>query len=1154
MGGRPSAEASAVPRATDAPPCTWEEDQDAGQDTTRRRWKEQGAGGGDGDEVDVGPRPLPSGTEAHVHPSKDSHPNASQTMHPRAKEGYEKKNKRRTGEGGSASLSHGRGSGSTSTPHPTQPQGQEAQALERARNGGVKLVKLHTRLMAFACDDACRSQVARSPKYAAQLELAAQCVESVHGRNAMLVNLGGLLMDSSLYALFRNNCVEFRMYWDRPTGVGVPPLDIIFAACASMENWLALDPENVVVLHTRGGLDSQQAMGFLRFMAACFLTFTRDYEHPIAALKAMLDANMPSAANRAAQGNASLALSSTPSQRRYYQYLAEILSLRLLPKRVATRMLRLQRVVIHPDLPALDGTKYKDPRANLGVGQPTLVVYVRNVEKKGCTAQGHTKPLVFDVDLILHGDVSIAVWAGDKNRLLEPPLFSFAFHSVFAEPGVVRVHANQIDTTYPLTLMPDFYLDVTLTETSTKEGTMPDAPPGSQGEPEAEIDMWGWNSMDFESDEINEEPIKGWRDLFVLTPQKPISADMNALVDEIHAVQDTARAGGLSPVSLMSTLPKSEFKDSPSQHRMKDASSGPGLDGGAQAREAGARAQSDGKVGAGTGGGDEDHEDRSRESRATASTRGAPPPPPPPPPPLQRQAPGPGPPVPPPPPPPAGRQRSQGGQDAGSGTAAKGGAPPPPPPPPAPGKGGAPAVPPPPGKANLKGGFNRPGNQPRLRALYWTKLHQYQIGEGTVWHELQPLSPLHAAEYDATCKLFTLQDGPKNRSGKPNASSGPALTLQFLPPRRANNIAIMLTQFKAYKGGAVAAVRAALFEGLQLPLEKLSLLVQIFADRDEISAAASFRGNEEELTFPEYFLVQLASIPRVQQKVHALVFMGQFDSLAEDILAGLECVIAGCKEVRSSHTFRDLLGIIVAVGNTLNAASVRGNAVGVNLDVLSKLTDVKITKRPAASDVTHFIKAFGEPCSLSSRTSSEPERDDDVRPGSNGGHEDASPLGREKLEQGVFLALQHASNLLEFVAAVASGREVPLWNITSELSHLKECSSHTQSDLEQAVSTIKEGMESAHKEYRCCSGHPVDDVSEHLRDDSKFAATIQEFQAHARPIVAEIQNKRTQCFQDYEHLTKYLGVAEGAQPDELFGNIWNFALALEKAHQKLNSG
>jgi len=462
--------------------------------------------------------------------------------------------------------------------------------------------------------------------------------------------------------------------------------------------------------------------------------------------------------------------------------------------------------------------------------------------------------------------------------------------------------------------------------------------------------------------------------------------------------------------------------------------------------------------------------------------------------------------------------------------------------------------PPPPGKANLKGGSNLSGNQPRLRALYWTKLHNYQIAKGTVWHELQPLPLLDGAEYGAICKLFTLQDGPKNRSGKPNASVIPAFTLQFLPPRRANNIAIMLTQFKAYKGGAVSAVRAALFEGLQLPLEKLSLLVQIFADRDEILAAASFRGKKDELTLPEYFLVQSALIPRVQQKVQALVFMGQFDSLTEDILGGLECVIAGCKKVHSSRAFRDLLSIIVTVGNTLNAASVRGNAVGVKLDVLSKLTDVKITKRPSAPDVTKFMKAFGVSGNSLGTTKTKSEGEDEIEEGNDMDQDIASTIDKEKLEQGVFLALQHASNLLEFVAAIASGREVPIWNITNELSILKECSTHTQSDLEQAVSTVKEGMETAHKECKCCMGHPDDNRADHPSDDRKFAAVIKEFQARARPVVLEIQNKRSQCLQDFEDLTKYLGIAEGSQPEELFGGIWNFATSLERAHQKLNSG
>lgn len=1160
MGGRPSSEANARGVVQGSSPSTCEETWKDGT-TNVSKWKMNVDEDETKAKVETCEPPPPQPTLEM--PGRACVGRQERSVDEKGEEKYpdkdDKKPRRGIGTGGSSSLSHGTkgSSGPPALSQSMQPTGTETQVLERARNGGVKLVKMHTRLMAFACDDACRSQVARSPKYAAQLQLAAQCVESMHGRNAMLVNLGGLLMDSSLYALFQNNCVEFRMHWDRPAGMGVPPLDIIFAACASMENWLALDPENVVVLHTRGGMDSQQAMGFLRFMAACFLTFTRDFEHPIAALKAMLDANMPSAANRAAQGNASLALSSTPSQRRYYQYLADILSLKLLPKRVATRMLRLKRVVVHPDLPLLDGTKYKDPRGALGAGHPTLVVYVRNVEKKGCSVNDRSKPLVFDVEQIVHGDISIAVWAGDKNRLLEPPLFSFAFHSVFAEPGVVRVHANQIDSTYPLELMPNFYLDVTLTETSGQEGTSGQAPTGSQGEPEAEIDMWGWNSMDFENDEINDEPIKGWRDLFVLSPPKQLNADVNGLVEEIHSVQETAHPGGLSPISLMSTLPKEEVEDSPKQFRTKDASVGPEQEEAGQARVAHARRRLDILDDAETGGScrGSDGMTRSNESHGAASSSGVPPPPPlPPPPPPQRHTPGSIPPAPPPPPLPQGKQKSAGGLHAPSGMGGKGGAPPPPPPPPGRGKG-APDMPPlPPGKPNLKGGSNPSGNQPRLRALYWTKLHNHQIAEGTVWYELQPLPPLDGAEYDATCKLFTLQDGPKNRSGKPNASVIPAFTLQFLPPRRANNIAIMLTQFKAYKGGAVSAVRAALFEGLQLPLEKLSLLVQIFADRDEISAAASFRGNKDELTLPEYFLVQSALIPRVQQKVQALVFMGQFDSLTEDILGGLECVIAGCKKVRSSRTFRDLLSIIVTVGNTLNAASVRGNAVGVKLDVLSKLTDVKITKRPTASDVTQFMKAFGVSGSSPNTTNTKSERKDEIKEGIDRGQDVTSTIDEEKLEQGVFLALQHASNLLEFVAAIASGREVPIWNITNELSILKECSTHTQSDLEQAVSTVKEGMETAHKECKCCMGHPNDNHADHPSDDQKFATVIKEFQARARPVVLEIQNKRSQCLQDFEDLTKYLGIAEGSQPEELFGGIWNFAISLEKAHQKLNSG
>ena len=43
---------------------------------------------------------------------------------------------------------------------------------------------------------------------------------------------------------------------------------------------------------------------------------------------------------------------------------------------------------------------------------------------------------------------------------------------------------------------------------------------------------------------------------------------------------------------------------------------------------------------------------------------------------------------------------------------------------------------------------------------------------------------------------------------------------------RANNVSIMLTQFQAFKGGALE-VRHAVLTGSQLGLERLSLLLQV---------------------------------------------------------------------------------------------------------------------------------------------------------------------------------------------------------------------------------------------------------------------------------------------------------------------------------------
>ena len=36
-------------------------------------------------------------------------------------------------------------------------------------------------------------------------------------------------------------------FWERPPGLGLVPLHIIFTICSQMHQWLSLSPENIVV-------------------------------------------------------------------------------------------------------------------------------------------------------------------------------------------------------------------------------------------------------------------------------------------------------------------------------------------------------------------------------------------------------------------------------------------------------------------------------------------------------------------------------------------------------------------------------------------------------------------------------------------------------------------------------------------------------------------------------------------------------------------------------------------------------------------------------------------------------------------------------------------------------------------------------------------
>ena len=373
------------------------------------------------------------------------------------------------------------------------------------------------------------------------------------------------------------------------------------------------------------------------------------------------------------------------------------------------------------------------------------------------------------------------------------------------------------------------------------------------------------------------------------------------------------------------------------------------------------------------------------------ATTGAPPPPPPPlppgvsvavppppPPPLPPGAPSSAPPPPPPPLP--------------------NGAPPPPPPPPLP--GGVPPPPPPPGGA---GGPPPPPpplpttvvkKVPRkkpvkvdveMKPLFWKRI-QFMSSQpvkpaekGTLWFTLQePFIDVKEME-----KNFCRNSNrPPSAAGlqPPKGGSRPASPMQLrellsqatstrrpgtvgdgrvslkklLDGRRSQAIGIAISSYRLsfdqikeiLLHGRLANVKISLLETLdkhQPTAEEIDMLVEHVREY-----------GEEGLDKPDLFCYRLTRIPRFELRLNTLIVRLTLNDGLQSIEAKLAAFRDTCDKVRKSEQLRYLFGVILAVGNVLNAGNAsRGQADGFQLDVVPKLKEFKSSD--GSSTLLHFV-------------------------------------------------------------------------------------------------------------------------------------------------------------------------------------------------------
>uniref|UniRef100_A0A182QQ11 FH2 domain-containing protein n=1 Tax=Anopheles farauti TaxID=69004 RepID=A0A182QQ11_9DIPT len=370
----------------------------------------------------------------------------------------------------------------------------------------------------------------------------------------------------------------------------------------------------------------------------------------------------------------------------------------------------------------------------------------------------------------------------------------------------------------------------------------------------------------------------------------------------------------------------------------------------------------------------------------TAAAAAAPPPPPP----LQCAA------APPPPPPPGG-----------------GAAPPPPPPPPLAGRapppppppmagGPPPPAPPAPPAPNL---LSAPSNaasslarsktpdeqivivkplpqqetpvpRAKMKTINWNKIPpQRVLGKQNIWsivadsHQDSPMADLNWDEMEGLfCLQTQTQGSPKlgHRSGATDASNGTDQPdarksrkeneITLLDGKRSLNVNIFLKQFRTSNEDIIQLIRNGEHE--DIGAEKLRGLLKLLPEVDELEMLRAFDGDNSRLGNAEKFLLQLVQVPNYKLRIESMLLKEEFKANLMYLEPNIHAMLYAGEDLMNNKPLQEVLYMVVVAGNFLNSGGYAGNAAGVKLSSLQKLTDIRANK--PGMNLIHFVALQAE--------------------------------------------------------------------------------------------------------------------------------------------------------------------------------------------------
>lgn len=184
-----------------------------------------------------------------------------------------------------------------------------------------------------------------------------------------------------------------------------------------------------------------------------------------------------------------------------------------------------------------------------------------------------------------------------------------------------------------------------------------------------------------------------------------------------------------------------------------------------------------------------------------------------------------------------------------------------------------------------------------------------------------------------------LEKGRDKENGDKKKNQG---EINLLDGRRSLNINIFLKQFRSSNDDIIDMV----LHGDQddFGAEKLRGLMKILPEADEMEMLRSWDGDRKKLGNAERFILQLLPIKNHKLRIESMLLKSEFEANLSFLEPSIESMLAAGQELLTSQKLQSLLYLVLKAGNFMNSGGYAGNAAGMKISSLHKLTDIRSNK------------------------------------------------------------------------------------------------------------------------------------------------------------------------------------------------------------------